>query len=208
VRNTLSHRPASILRRSCYPLTGDFACPVRKNPMKSRQRNERRGNVPPLAPSPIGLPGPNVSIGCKMRCGLGVRPHLRYWICKLWNGWNEPLRYCKRTYKEMKLEATYYSIPLWLLRLRNMINTGRRDKPEGQMHFDAVIPRIPQYNGTRERNPQYVDLYVLDEFGHPHIAKHPPIEEVISKIDDFNRSFSGLEGSQIAGDKSSALSLL
>jgi hypothetical protein len=89
-----------------------------------------------------------------------------------------------------------------------MIDTGRKDKPEGQLRFHAVIPRIPQYNGTRERNPQYVDLYVLNEFGHPHIAKRPPIEEVISKIDYFNRSFSGLEDSQIAGDKSSALSLL
>lgn len=89
-----------------------------------------------------------------------------------------------------------------------MINTGRRDKLERQMHFDPVIPKTPQYNGTRERNPQYVDLYVLDEFGHPHIAKRPPIEEVISKIDDFNQSFSGLEDSQITGDKSSALSLL
>jgi hypothetical protein len=118
VRNTLGHRSASILRRSRHPLTGDFACQVRKNPMKSRQRNERRGDVPPLAPSPIGLPGPDVSIGCKMRSGLGAGPHLIYWICKPWNGWNEPLHYCKRAYKEMKLEAMYYFIPLWLLRLR------------------------------------------------------------------------------------------
>lgn len=118
VLTILGHRPASILRRSRHPPTGDFACPVRKNPMKSRQRNERRENVPPLVPSPIGLPGSDVSLSCKMRSGLGARPHLRYWICKLWNGWNEPHRYCKRTYKEMKLEATYYFIPLWLLRLR------------------------------------------------------------------------------------------
>jgi hypothetical protein len=85
---------------------------------------------------------------------------------------------------------------------------GRGGELQEQMEFKPVKPKTLPSNNHPDANPQSVDLYVLDHCGHPQVAKSPSTEQVISAIQTFNRSFSGLEDEQIDGDKSSALSLM
>ena len=84
----------------------------------------------------------------------------------------------------------------------------RGGESQERMDFKPVKTKTLSSNNHSETNPQSVDLYVLDHGGHPQVAKSLSTEQVVSAIQSFNRSFSDLEDEQIAGDKSSALSLM